>query len=124
MIINTELGSDFIAEISNFSFNLDEFISDIPKASFYSLNQRLNNYNLNLKENLNLFRKNFDEHQNIKFFINIFVSLNAILGYLEFIDKFCEIDTTTYRQRICMIKMKLFSFYPDFCIFAADYRQS
>lgn len=124
MIINTELGRDFIAEISNFSFNLDEFISDIPKASFYSLNQRLNNYNLNLKENLNLFRKNFDEHQNIKFFINIFVSLNAILGYLEFIDKFCEIDTTTYRQRICMIKMKLFSFYPDFCIFAADYRQS
>lgn len=124
MMINIKHSGDVIEEISNLTVNLDVFISDIPKASFYSLNQRLSNYNLNLKENLNLFGKNFDELQNIKFLINIFVSLNAILGYLEFIEKFCEIDTKTYRQQITMIKGKLFSFYPDFCIFAADYRQS
>ncbi len=96
---------------------VDSFINDIPFTEVHSLNRRLKKYNSKLKEDLNLFNSHNSNSKKLKYLINIFASLNAIEGYLEFVESFCGLDTKSCCDEIQNIKNRLFDNNPRFSSF-------
>lgn len=97
--------------------DLHLLINLIPVAEVYSLGRRLSSLEANAREIIAVFEEASRENQRMKSLIKLHSSIQAIIDYLNFVNRIHSIDTTLLKNRLQFIAGQIIIENPEISAF-------
>jgi hypothetical protein len=97
--------------------DLHLLINLIPVAEVYSLGRRLSSLEANAREIIAVFEEASRENQRMKSLIKLHSSIQAIIDYLNFVNRIHSIDTTFLKNRLQFIAGQIIIENPEISAF-------
>jgi hypothetical protein len=97
--------------------DLRMMINIIPVAEVYSLGRRLSNLESNAREIIAVLEEATRENQRMKALIKLHTSIQAIIDYLNFVNRIHSIDTSILKNRLQFIAGQIITENPEISAF-------